>query len=146
MAEHSAPAPAAPIVLVYSDNALVRGAVRRAITPAPAADLAPVAIKEFATADALKEYFNDKGRADLMILDGEATPVGGLGLAREIKDEIYNAPSTIGIIGREADRWLATWAKVDGIVLHPIDPRSLARECAALLRTNTIAPAASPSH
>lgn len=146
MAEHSAPAPAASIVLVYSDNALVRAAVGRAITPAPAADIAPVIIKEFATADALKEYFNDKGRADLMILDGEATPLGGLGLAREIKDEIYHAPSTIGIIGREADRWLATWAKVDGIVLHPIDPRSLARECAALLRSSTIAPTAAPSH
>jgi len=47
MADHSAPAPAASIVLVYSDNALVRAAVGRAITPAPAADIAPVIIKEF---------------------------------------------------------------------------------------------------
>lgn len=137
MAANSTSAPS--IVLVYSDNALVRAAVRRAITPSPATDIAPVEIKEFATADALKEYFSDKGSAALMILDGEASPVGGLGLAREIKDEVYNAPTTIGVIGREADRWLATWARVDGIVLHPIDPRELALESAALLRKKTIA-------
>ena len=144
MAATSSPAPS--IVLVYSDNSLVREAVRRAITPSPAADIAPVEIKEFATADALKEYFNDKGGAALMILDGEATPVGGLGLAREIKDEIYGAPSTIGIIGREADRWLATWARVDGIVLHPINPRELAQECATLLRKTALATTAANSH
>ena len=135
MAEHSAPAPAASIVLVYSDNALVRAAVGRAITPAPAADIAPVIIKEFATADALKEYFNDKGRADLMILDGEATPVGGLGLAREIKDEIYHAPSTIGIIGREADRWLATWSRAEAVLVHPLDPLTAAETVADVLRS-----------
>ena len=139
-------APLPSIVIVYSDNSLVRAAVRRAITPSPAADLAPVEIKEFATAEALKEYFNDKGAADLMVLDGEATPVGGLGLARELKDEVYNAPSTIGIIGREADRWLATWARVDGIVLHPIDPRELARESATLLRKKTVATTVPHSH
>lgn len=134
-----------PIVLVYSDNSLVRAAVARSITPAPAQDIAPVVVKEFATADALKEYFNDKGRADLMIVDGEAAPVGGLGLARELKDEIYNAPKIIGIIGREADRWLATWARVDGIVVHPIDPRALARECANALRSAVIATSTSTS-
>jgi DNA-binding response OmpR family regulator len=122
------------IVLVYSDNSIVRAAIQRAITPSPAADLATIVVKEFATADALKEYLNDRGRADLIIVDGEAAPVGGLGLAREIKDEVYGAPAIIGAIGREADRWLATWARLDGIVLHPIDPRSLAREVAALLR------------
>ena len=134
------------IVLVYSDNSLVRAAIARSITPSPAADIAPLVVKEFATADALKEYFNDKGRADLIIVDGEATPVGGLGLAREIKDEIYGAPAIIGAIGREADRWLATWARLDAIVIHPIDPRTLAREAAALLRTPTSAVSAPAAH
>ena len=136
----------APKVLVYSDNSLVRDAVRRAITPAPAPDLPTIEIREFATADALKEYFNDKGQAALLIVDGEAAPVGGLGLAREIKDEVYNAPAIIGLIAREADRWLATWARVDGIALHPVDPRALAKEVAALLRVNTVATASPSSH
>lgn len=134
------------IVLVYSDNSIVRAAIQRAITPSPAADLATIVVKEFATADALKEYLNDKGRADLIIVDGEAAPVGGLGLAREIKDEVYGAPAIIGAIGREADRWLATWARLDGIVLHPIDPRSLAREVAALLRKPSDAVSAPATH
>jgi DNA-binding response OmpR family regulator len=134
------------IVLVYSDNSIVRAAIQRAITPSPAADLATIVVKEFATADALKEYLNDRGRADLIIVDGEAAPVGGLGLAREIKDEVYGAPAIIGAIGREADRWLATWARLDGIVLHPIDPRSLAREVAALLRKPSDAVSAPATH
>lgn len=121
-------------VLVYSDNALVRAAIRRAISPTPAADLAPLALREFATAAALKEYLDGKGAAALLIVDGEATPEGGLGLARELKDEVYNAPPTIAIIGREADRWLATWARVDGILLHPINPRALAEVVAEQLR------------
>lgn len=123
------------IVLVYSDNSLVRAAIGRSITPSPAADIAPILVKEFATADALKEYFHDKGKADLIIVDGEASPAGGLGVAREIKDEIYGAPPIIGVIAREADRWLATWARLDAIAIHPIDPRTLARDVALLLRT-----------
>lgn len=121
-------------VLVYSDNANVRSAVKRAISPAPAPDIAPITIREFATGEALKEYLSDKGPADLLIVDGEAAPEGGLGLARALKDEIYQAPPVLGIIGRDADRWLATWARVEAIALHPIDPRALALEAAALLR------------
>jgi DNA-binding response OmpR family regulator len=130
---------AANVVLVYSDNSLVRAAVKRAITPTPASDIPAIILKEFATADALKGYFDDKGQADLLIVDGEASPEGGLGLARSLKDEIYQAPPIIGIIAREADRWLATWARVDGIVFHPIDPLALAREASALLRKRGVA-------
>ncbi len=133
-------------VLVYSDNSLVRSAVVRAITPAPAADVAPIEVKEFATAAALKDYFDDKGMADLLIVDGEAAPVGGLGLAREIKDEVYSAPPIIGLIGREADRWLATWARVDGIVLHPVDPRTMAMQVATLLRKVSVAVTTPTAH
>ena len=126
------------VVLVYSDNSQVRAAIKRAITPSPSADIAPIVIKEFATADALRGYFDDKGGAGLLIVDGEATPEGGLGLARSLKDEIYQAPPMIGIIAREADRWLATWARVEGILFHPIEPRALAKEVAALLRKDGI--------
>ena len=140
------PSQAGAVVIVYSDNSQVRASVIRSITPAPAGDIAPVVVKEFATADALKEYFADGGRAHLVIADGEASPVGGLGLARELKDELYQAPKVIGIIGREADRWLATWARVDGIALHPIDPRSLANEVSAILRSFTVATTSSSAH
>ena len=132
----------APTVLIYSDNSLVRAAVVGSITPTPAADVATIIVKEFATAAALKDYFDDKGSADLLIVDAEAAPVGGLGLAREIKDEVYNAPPIIAIIAREADRWLATWARVEAIVLHPVDPRALATQAASLLRKSAAVAAA----
>lgn len=131
------------VVLVYSDNSQVRAAIARAITPAPSPESAPITIKEFATAAALRGYFDDKGTAAILIVDGEATPEGGLGLARQLKDEIYQAPPIIGIIAREADRWLATWARVEAITFHPIDPRALAREVAALLAKKSVAPSAS---
>lgn len=133
------------IVLVYSDNSQVRAAIKRAITPSPSPESAPITIKEFATADALRGYFDDKGQAALLIVDGEATPEGGLGVARQLKDEIYQAPPIVGIIAREADRWLATWARVEAIAFHPIDPRSLAREVAALLTKRAVV-APSNSH
>ena len=126
---------AAQIVLLYSDNALVRAAITRAITPAPAPGMDPIVIREFATAAALREFFDDKGKADLLIVDGEATPEGGLGVARALKDEVYHAPPIVGVIAREADRWLATWARVDAIAFHPLDPRALAHQVADLLKS-----------
>ena len=137
-------------VLVYSDNSLVRAAVKRAITPSPAVDVSPLEVKEFATGEALKEYLVDGGAAALLIVDGEASPEGGLGIARSLKDEVYNAPEVIGLIAREADRWLATWARVDAVAFHPIDPRALANHVADILRKKersstvvTVAPPAS---
>lgn len=123
----------APIVLVYSDNSLVRAAIKRAITPTPDPSIAAITLHEFGTAAALREYFDERGRADLLIVDAEATPEGGLGVARALKDEIYQAPPIMAIIAREADRWLATWARVESITFHPINPRTLASEVAAVL-------------
>jgi hypothetical protein len=69
-----------------------------------------------------------------MVLDGEAQPAGGMGISRQAKDEIYNCPPALLIIGRADDRWLATWSKADAVISHPIDPVALARELAALMR------------
>ena len=43
------------------------------------------------------------------VLDGEAVPAGGLGLARQVKDEIYGCPPVLVLIGRPQDSWLAAW-------------------------------------
>ena len=68
------------------------------------------------------------------ILDGEAVPAGGMGLARQLKDEIYQCPPLLVLTGRAQDGWLATWARADAIVPHPIDPVRLADVAATLLR------------
>jgi len=38
------------------------------------------------------------------------------------------------IIGRRDDGWLATWSRADAVISHPIDPVTLARELAGLMR------------
>ena len=76
----------------------------------------------------------DAQRFDLLILDGEAVPAGGMGIARQLKDEIYGCPPILVLIGRPQDAWLATWSRADAVVPHPLEPVTLARAAAALLR------------
>jgi hypothetical protein len=71
---------------------------------------------------------------DLLVLDGEASPAGGLGIARQLKDEIEDCPPTCVVIARAADRWLAAYARVDATLLHPLDPVTTAQTVATLLR------------
>ena len=52
----------------------------------------------------------DTTEIDLLVLDGEATPAGGLGIARQLKDEVSDCPPTCVVIARAADRWLAAYA------------------------------------
>jgi DNA-binding response OmpR family regulator len=120
-------------VVVYSHNADTRSRVRLAIGRRPAMDVPEAEIVEVATEPALLRLL-DKGGADVMVLDGEAQPAGGMGICRQAKDEIYNCPPVLLIIGRADDRWLATWSKADAVISHPIDPVALARELAALMR------------
>jgi DNA-binding response OmpR family regulator len=76
----------------------------------------------------------DAGGVDVLVLDGEAQPAGGMGISRQAKDEIHDCPPVLLIIGRADDGWLATWSRADAVVSHPIDPVELARELAGLMR------------
>jgi len=76
----------------------------------------------------------DKYEIDLMVLDGEAAPAGGLGIARQTKDEYATPPPTCVVIARAADRWLAAYARVDGTLTHPLDPMTTGSTVAAMLR------------
>lgn len=120
-------------VLVYSDDALTRERVRQALGRRPAADLPLVEILECATEPAVIERM-DAGGIDLAVLDGEATPAGGMGICRQLKDEIYQCPPVLVLTGRVEDNWLAAWSRADAAVPHPLDPMSLAKAAADLLR------------
>ena len=126
-------------VIIYSDDSSVRRAISLAITPKPAADLEPITVKEFATGPALRSYLDEGHKVDLLILDGEAVPEGGMGIARQVKDEIFNCPPTLVIIGRPTDAWLANWSKADDTLLHPIQPLETANAVAKLLRPIPVA-------
>jgi DNA-binding response OmpR family regulator len=76
----------------------------------------------------------DAGGVDLLVLDGEAVPAGGLGLCRQLKDEIFDCPPVLVLTGRPQDDWLAAWSRADAAVPHPLDPVALAAAAARLLR------------
>ena len=128
-------------VLVYSDDRSTRDAVRQALGRRPAKDVPYVDIVEVATEPAVIRAM-DKGGIDLAILDGEAVPAGGMGIARQLKDEIYRCPPILVLTGRPDDAWLATWSRAEAAVSHPIDPRLLADAAATLLRRRLARPVA----
>ncbi|MFK3982026.1 hypothetical protein ACI2K4_16820 [Micromonospora sp. NPDC050397] len=119
-------------VLLYSDDPQVRDRMRLAVGTRPAADLAV----EFVDASSYDECVRlvDDYEIDLMLLDGEASPAGGLGIARQIKDDRADAPPTCLVIARAADRWLAAYAQVDATLVHPLDPVTTGQTIADLLR------------
>jgi DNA-binding response OmpR family regulator len=120
-------------VVVYSHDADVRARIKLAIGRRPAADVPEAEVTEVATHAALLRLL-DAGGADVMVLDGEAQPAGGMGVCRQAKDEIYDCPPVLLIIGRVDDGWLATWSRADAVVSHPIDPVALAQALAGLMR------------
>ena len=126
-------------VLVYSDNAKVRNTVKTSIGRRPTEEISDVEIYDVATEPALIKVMDTK-KFDLVVLDGEAAPAGGLGVCRQLKDEIYHCPPILVLVARADDRWLATWSKADAIVAHPIDPRALVKAV-----VNLIKPANSPA-
>lgn len=123
-------------VLVYSNDRLVRRQVLASLGRRPAADLPALEYVEVATEPVVIRQA-DKGRFDLLILDGEAAPAGGMGICRQLKDEIYHCPPILVLVGRPQDAWLATWSRADAVVGHPIDPLLLADAVAGLLRRRT---------
>ena len=131
-------------VVVYSHDADTRARVRLAIGRRPAPDVPEAEVIEVATEPMLFRLL-DAGGTDVMILDGEAQPAGGMGVCRQAKDEIYNCPPVLLIIGRPDDGWLATWSRADAVVSHPIDPVALARELAGLMRQRAAGSAVAPA-
>ena len=129
-------------VVLYSDDASVRESVRKALGRRLSTDLPENEVIEFATADALRLFIDSKkvgqkSEVDLFILDGEATPEGGMGLAKQLKDEIFNCPPTLLIVAREQDAWLAGWSRADGVVTHPIDPFTLSKSVLSLITSRS---------
>ncbi|MEV0271834.1 MAG: hypothetical protein HOV78_28560 [Hamadaea sp.] len=119
-------------VLLYSDDPAVRESMRQAIGVRPAADLSVEFVEASTYAECVKLI--DDYEIDLVVLDGEAAPGGGLGIARQLHDEIADTPPTVLVIARAADRWLAAYAKVTATIMHPLDPVTTGRTVAELLR------------
>ena len=121
-------------IVIYSDDSSVRASIVASLGRQVASDLAEHTIHEFATGPALRAFVDSGAPVDLFILDGESAPEGGLGIARQLKDEVFNCPPVLVITGRVQDSWLAAWSLAEASVVHPIDPFTMAQTAAQLLR------------
>jgi DNA-binding response OmpR family regulator len=119
-------------VLLYSDDPQVRDRMRLAIGTRPAADLSVEFVDSSDYQDCLRLI--DTYEIDLVVLDGEAVPTGGIGIARQLRDELADCPPIALVIARAADRWLAAYAQVDATLTHPLDPVTTGATVAGLLR------------
>lgn len=133
-----------PVVLVYSNRPEVRQSAILAIGRRPARDVGHVDFLECASmSDVLAAV--DEHKADLLVLDGEAQPTGGMGISRQLHLELDSVPPVMLLVRREDDRWLATWAQADVVLMYPMDPVTAAESVAALLRRSTAEHAAAGS-
>ena len=104
----------------------------------PADCVAPLDFVESATVPALLAEIGKgigKSTADLVILDGEATPYGGIGVAKQLRDELLHRLPIVVITGRREDAWLARWSRADAVLSHPIDPIELTNAVVPILRS-----------
>jgi DNA-binding response OmpR family regulator len=118
---------------VFSHRPQVRESITNAVGRRPAPDVGRVKFLEVGgVAEVLAAM--DSGQVDLAILDGESQPTGGMGLCRQLKNEITNCPPIVIAVQRRDDRWLATWSQADAVLVHPLDPLTAAETVADVLR------------
>lgn len=119
-------------ILLYSSNSRTREQVRLSLGTRLDPALPELQFTEVATGPMVISLM-DKGGFDLVILDGEASPVGGMGIAKQLKDEISDCPPVVVLTGRADDAWLANWSRAEAAVPHPLDPMQLARAVLGVL-------------
>lgn len=120
-------------VVVYSHRPAIREAVRTAIGRRPARDLGRIDWVDCDTVECVISEV-ERGGVDLILVDGESQPTGGMGIARQLKFEIRDCPPIVVLIARQADRWLAHWSLADASLSFPLDPLTAAETVAGLLR------------
>ena len=122
-----------PHILVYSDDASVREQVKLALGKRIHPELPELTYVDVATGPMVIHRV-ETDNIDLAILDGEAAPTGGMGIAKQLKDEIDDCPPIVVLTGRRDDAWLAKWSRAEAAVPLPIDPIQLADAVVELLR------------
>ncbi|CAL8979162.1 putative response regulatory protein [Cellulomonas sp. T2.31MG-18] len=127
-----------PRILLYSDDIDARGQVRLGVGRRLGRGEPDIEWLEVATAEAVYGAV-EAGGLDLVILDGEADKVGGMGVARQLKEEVYDCPPVLVLTGRPQDAWLASWSNADAVISRPLDPVLLHRAVQSLLTGSALA-------
>ena len=135
--ENAGAATPGPRILLYSDDVDARAQVRLAVGRRLRRGAPDIEWVEVATAAAVIAQA-ESGTLDLLILDGEADKGGGLGLARQLKDEVFRCPPTLVLTGRPQDAWLASWSNADAVVSRPLDPVELHGAVAGLVEARAV--------
>ena len=125
-------------IALYADDSSVRQTVIKALGRRISPEFDEHEITEFATGPALRAKVDAGKNFDLYILDGESVPEGGMGIAKQLKDEVFNCGVVIVMVGRASDAWLAGWSRAEGVVSHPLDPFTLASTVADIFRKSRI--------
>ncbi|MEO3939076.1 hypothetical protein V3N99_20335 [Dermatophilaceae bacterium Soc4.6] len=120
-------------VLLFSNDVATRDAVRLGVGKRPSKDVEISSWREVATPAAAVAAV-EAGGLDVLVLDGESSPIGGLGLCKQLKNEVFDCPPVLVLLGRPQDGWLAAWSQADLAVPHPLDPVALSRAVAELGR------------
>jgi DNA-binding response OmpR family regulator len=121
-------------VLLYSDDRTTRAEIRTLVGRRASVDTPLIDWVEAASPAAVTDYVA-RADFDLLILDGEAAKVGGIGLCRTLKTSVYQCPPVLLLIARQQDAWLASWSEADAVVAAPFDPVELQETVAAHLRS-----------
>ena len=121
-----------PRVLLYSDDGDTRAQVLLAVGHRLSRGLPEIEWVQTATHAAVLGHA-DAGGFDLLVLDGEAAKSGGMGLCRQLKNELFRCPPILVLTGRPQDAWLASWSLADAVVAAPFDPIELQGVVARLL-------------
>jgi DNA-binding response OmpR family regulator len=111
-------------ILLYSDNATVRREVRLAVGDAIGARDVAIEWTEVATATRAMQLTEER-QYDLIIGDNETTKLGGVGLVRQMRNELDWQPTVLLLLARQQDAWLAAWSGVDAAMQQPVDPFEL---------------------
>jgi DNA-binding response OmpR family regulator len=118
-------------VLVYSNHERTRDRVRLILGRRPARGLELEYVETSTGQETVDEC--EDGGIDLAILDGEAWPTGGMGVCRQLKDELAEPPPVLLLVGRRDDAWLATWCRAERVVPHPLDAVQLVQVVTEML-------------
>ncbi|MDR3202402.1 MAG: hypothetical protein LBT54_04640 [Bifidobacteriaceae bacterium] len=124
--------PAAPRILLYSDNRDTRAEVLAAVGQRVGPRGVPVRWTEAASPAAALAEAATLDYA-LVVADAEAGKLGGIGLARQLEQELAAAPPILILAARAQDAWLGSWSGAVEAILLPADPFELGAAVARLL-------------
>lgn len=111
-------------IIVYSDDYTVRDQVIEAVGKRAAKGQPAINWTQAATANGLQIKIHD-GNFPIAIVDGEATKISGLTIAKTISEEEDPVPFFIALTARPQDDWLAEFSGVGMTVLRPLNPIKL---------------------